>query len=64
MNLKFLKNELGIITFQSNENEEKVKAVFSKYGEIILFESFGMKLNEIFVYETEDNGNEIEGIFA
>lgn len=64
LNLKFLKNELGIITFQSNENEEKVKAVFSKYGEIILFESFGMTLNEIFVYETEDKGNEIEGIFA
>ena len=64
LNLKCLKNELGIITFQSNENEEKVKAVFSKYGEIILFESFGMTLNEIFVYETEDKGNEIEGIFA
>lgn len=64
LNLKFLKNELGIITFQSNENEEKVKAVFSKYGEIILFESFGMTLNEIFIYETEDKGNEIEGIFA
>ena len=64
LNLKFLKNELGIITFQSNENEEKVKAVFSKYGEIILFESFGMTLNEIFAYETEDKGNEIEGIFA
>ncbi len=64
LNLKFLKNELGIITFQSNEEEDKVKAVFSKYGEIILFESFGMTLNEIFVYETEDKGNEIEGIFA
>lgn len=64
LNLKFLKNELGIITFQSNEEEDKVKAVFSKYGEIVIFESFGMTLNEIFVYETEDKGNEIEGIFA
>ncbi|MBQ4316911.1 MAG: ABC transporter ATP-binding protein [Clostridia bacterium] len=64
LNLKFLKNELGIITFQSNEEEEKIKTVLSKYGEIVLFESFGMTLNEIFVYETEDKGNEIEGIFA
>ncbi len=64
LNLKFLKNELGIITFQSNEEEDKVKAVFAKYGEIVLFESFGMTLNEIFVYETEDKSNEIEGIFA
>lgn len=64
LNLKFLKNELGIITFQSNEEKEKIKTVLSKYGEIVLFESFGMTLNEIFVYETEDKGNEIEGIFA
>ncbi len=64
LNLKFFKNELGIITFQSNEEEEKIKTVLSKYGEIVLFESFGMTLNEIFVYETEDKGNEIEGIFA
>ena len=64
VNLKFFKNELGVMTFQSNEKEEKIKTIFSKYGEIILFESFEMTLNEIFVYETEDKGNEIEGIFA
>lgn len=64
LSLRFLKNEMGIITFQSNENEEKLKSVFAKYGEILLFESFGMTLNEIFLYETEDRGDEIEGIFA
>ncbi len=64
LELKFLRNELGIYTFQSGEDEEKIKTVFSKYGEIVLFESVGMTLNEIFVYETEDKGNEIEGIFA
>ena len=64
LNLKFFNNELGVFTFQSNEEEEKIKSVFSQYGEIILFESFGMTLNEIFVYETEDKSNEIEGIFA
>lgn len=64
LDLKFFKKELGVCTFQSNESEEKVRNICSKYGEIILFESFGMTLNEIFVYETEDKGNEIDGIFS
>ena len=64
LSLKFFKNEAGIYTFQSSDNEEKVREVFSRYGEIKLFECFGMSLNEIFVYETEGKANEIEGIFA
>lgn len=62
--LKFLKKEGNVYTFQSGEAEEKVKSVFAKYGNIVLFESIGMTLNEIFVYETEGRENEIEGIFA
>lgn len=61
---KFLKKEGNIYTFQSGEDEEKVKSVFSKYGNIILFESVGMTLSEIFIYETEGKENEIEGIFS
>lgn len=64
LSLKFFKNEAGIYTFQSSDSEEKVREVFSRYGEIKLFECFGMSLNEIFVYETEGKANEIEGIFA
>lgn len=64
LKLKFFKNEGNIYTFQSSDSEEKVKEVFSKYGSIKLFDCIGMTLNEIFVYETEGNANEIEGIFS
>lgn len=64
LNLKFFKNEGNIYTFQSSEPEDKIKSAFLKDRELLLFESFGMTLNEIFIYETEGKGNEIEGIFA
>ncbi len=61
---KFFKKEGNICTFQSSDNDEKVKQAFSHYGEILIFESVGMGLNEIFVYETEEKENEIQGIFT
>ncbi len=64
LNLKFFKNEAGVYTFQSTDSEDKVRDVFARYGNIKLFDCYGMSLNEIFVYETEGRADEIEGIFA
>lgn len=41
-----------------------MQAAFGKAGELLLFEAYGMTLNEIFIYETKEEDNEIEGIFA
>ena len=64
LNVKFLKREGIVFTFQSNESEEKIQNYFKTKGEPKIFESFGMTLNEIFIFETEGKENEIEGIFA
>ena len=64
IDVKFFKAQGNICTFQSGEDEEKIKEYFKNQGELLVFESFGMTLNEIFVYETEGRENEIEGIFA
>lgn len=64
MQVKFLRKEGNIYTFQSPEPEEKLKDTFARAGELMLFEAYGMTLNEIFIYETKEEGNEIEGIFA
>ena len=62
--VKFPRKEGNVYTFQSEEPEEKLHAAFGKAGELLLFEAYGMTLNEIFIYETKEEDNEIEGIFA
>ncbi len=62
--VKFLRKEGNLFTFQSEESEEKLKESFAKSGELMLFEAYGMTLNEIFIYETKEGDHEIEGIFA
>lgn len=64
LSFKFLRKEGNIYTFQSEEPEEKLRDAFGKAGELFLFEAYGMTLNEIFIYETKEEDNEIEGIFA
>ena len=64
LSFKFLRKEGNIYTFQSEEPEEKLQAAFGKAGDLLLFEAYGMTLNEIFIYETKEEDNEIEGIFA
>ena len=64
LSVKFPRREGNIYTFQSEEPEEKLRDAFGKAGELLLFEAYGMTLNEIFIYETKEEDNEIEGIFA
>ena len=64
LSVKFLRKEGNIYTFQSEEPEEKLRDAFGKAGKLLLFECYGMTLNEISIYETKEEDNAIEGIFA
>lgn len=61
---RFFRSEGNICTFRTKKSDDEVRSILAQQGELLLFESAGMNLNEIFEYETEGKENEIQGIFT